>query len=230
MVVAFVLGLGGSLGHCVGMCGGIGLLLGRGARSGPTRVVRLSLVHAGRITSYAVLGAAAGLVGAALLAAVPGVRRVQGALALAGAGLALYTAAAFLGRVPGPDRLLGGLTRRWGRAMGEAMASSAAVPYLVGMLWGYLPCGLVLLALTGAAATGSAAAGAGFMAAFGLGTVPTLVALGLFAPRGSGRRVARGWALAASAVVAVFGLQMALRGLAAWGIVDHLLVGPVVLW
>jgi hypothetical protein len=77
MLLAFLLGLMGSLGHCLGMCGGVTLLLSRrGIASG----WRLGLVHLGRITTYAVLGLVAGGLGQTVRLAFPGLRQLQGAL------------------------------------------------------------------------------------------------------------------------------------------------------
>ncbi|HBY95244.1 MAG TPA: hypothetical protein DEP84_15050, partial [Chloroflexi bacterium] len=62
MLLAFLLGLAGSLGHCVGMCSGIVLLLNRRGRVTGGRLV---LAHLGRITTYSLLGLGAGLLGEA---------------------------------------------------------------------------------------------------------------------------------------------------------------------
>lgn len=240
MLAALLLGLLGSLGHCVGMCGAVTLLLGRGRALGWGR---LALAHLGRVTSYALLGAAAGLLGLAARgphaghghghAAVPaGLTLAQGGLALVVAAAAVYQALALLGRAPSPEILLAGLTRRWGRAMRGAGGVAGRGPlgvYAAGLLWGLLPCGLVLTALLAAAVAGSPVAGAVAMLAFGLGTLPAHLGLGLLARRAPAVPLA--WPRhAAALVVLLFGAQMGGRGLAAWGLVDHLYLGSLMLW
>ena len=249
MLLAFLLGLMGSLGHCVGMCGSIALLLSRrGIASG----WRLGLVHLGRITTYGLLGLVAGSLGQAVRLAFPGLRQLQGALALGVAGVAVYLALALLGRVPSPELLLAGLTRHWGHAMrrmteGSKQKAVSSLPsgdrrlptvychlpagtaVTVGMLWGLLPCGLVLTALLAAAVAGSPGSGALTMLAFGLGTWPALLGVGWVAQRGFPRAIP--WPRQAAAlIVLLFGTQMLLRGLATWGWVNHLRVEGVMLW
>ena len=234
LVFALGLGLTGSLGHCFGMCGGISLMLGSAGAEGRSRIdSRVVLANLGRISTYALLGATAGLVGETLSTALPGVSILQGALALVAAGFAIYTAAALLGRAPSPDTLLKGLTGRWGKLMQGTVSRAAGHPYLTGVVWGFLPCGLVLVALIVAAAMASPLSGAVVMFVFGLGTVPAMLsvgALGRLFSRRAGDRTPTNWGIVAAAIVALFGLQMALRGLAAWGFIEHLNVGDVVLW
>jgi hypothetical protein len=100
---------------------------------------------------------------------------------------------------------------------------------MLGMLWGLLPCGLVLTALLAAAVAGSPGQGALTMLAFGLGTWPALLGMGWVAQHGLPRAIP--WPRQAAAlIVLLFGTQMLLRGLATWGWVNHLRVGGVMLW
>ncbi len=217
----------GSLGHCVGMCGGVVVLL---SRRGVTSGGRLWLAHLGRITTYGLLGLGAGVLGQVLGLAFPGLRQLQGALALAVAGVAVYLALALVGRAPSPEIYLAGLTRRWGRAMQRLTALGSQQPAVVlGLLWGLLPCGLVLTALLTAAVAGSPWRGALTMLAFGLGTLPALLGVGWVSRRGLPQAVPWPRQVAALAVL-LFGTQMALRGLAAWGWVDHFRMGGLMLW
>ena len=249
MLAAFLLGLFGSFGHCAGMCGGVAVLLSRRAEAGGWRVV---LLHLGRLSSYTLLGALTGGLGFALSGVLaggargqsnalpPSLARAQGLLALVAAAAALYMAVALLGRAPSPERLLQGLVRRWGQAMRRH--SSAPAPthgalrpllslYGLGLLWGLLPCGLVWAGLLMAVASGSPLRGAGMMLAFGSGTLFLGLAMSLLG-RWQGNRLALlPWVRsAAAALVLLVGVQMALRGLAAWGWVAHQHLGGVMLW
>lgn len=253
MLAAFLLGLIGSLGHCVGMCSGILLLIGRqGAVTGR----RMLLVHLGRTSAYALLGWIAGAFGysmgvglprlahahamadhagapgSTLGMALPGLRLAQGVLALGVAGMAVYLALALLGRARSPEVYLASLTRRWGRTMLRFSArrdSRGLELYAIGLLWGLLPCGLVLTGLLTAVAAGSPWPGALTMLAFGLGTWPALLGVGWLARHGL--PMAAPWPRhAAALVVLLFGAQMAFRGLAAWGWVNHLYLGNMMVW
>lgn len=252
LLAAFLLGLFGSAAHCVGMCSGVAVLLGR---SGAGRGARLLLAHSGRITSYTALGALAGALGAGLSgisgmpdhvghvgmahagtahapAALPaGLAAVQGAVALLGAVLMGAMALALVGRIPSPERYLAGWTRRWGAAMRRLnrAESGIATPLAAGLLWGLLPCGLVLTALLTAALSGSAGSGALTLLAFGAGTWPIPLTIGVL---GRSRRVpSLPWLRTAAALlVLALGVQLALRGLAAWGWVAHGQWGQFTLW
>lgn len=233
MLTAFILGLLGSLGHCVGMCAPMTLLLGRGrALEGG----RLALAHLGRVSSYCLLGAGAGLFGLAAQAshlghgyagAPAGLSMIQGGLALLVATAALYQALALIGQVPSPEILLAGLTRRWGRAMRRTGGNTPLSMFVAGMLWGLLPCGLVLTALLAAVLAGSPLGSAMTMLAFGVGTTPALLGVGWLARRTTTRAWPR---YVAALVVLLVGVQMGARGLAAWGLVDHLHLGSLMLW
>ena len=165
----FIVGLLGGT-HCIGMCGGIVGALSMNSGS------RLSLhlaYNAGRILSYALAGAIAGALGGASLALsdqLP-VRIVLYALAnlmLVALGLYLMgvtAALAFSERAgQGLWRKVQPLTRRFlpVRTMAQA--------FPLGLLWGWLPCGLVYSALVTALTSGSALHGATTMLCFGLGT------------------------------------------------------------
>ncbi|MGC8781175.1 MAG: sulfite exporter TauE/SafE family protein [Anaerolineae bacterium] len=258
MLTAFLLGLVGSVTHCVGMCSGVMLLLGRGrAATGRRRLV----LHAGRLTTYAGLGAVAGALGYGIGAAagmhhhggahdaagasvLPGAAIWSGALALLAATTAVYMALALLGRVPSPELLLVQFTRWWGRvarglyqghftcqALPKYLAREGLQTYLLGLFWGLLPCGLVLAALLMAAATGSPVRAATTVLAFGLGTMPLGLGMGWAGSRlRPGPRRADRLRPVAAALVLLFGAQMALRGLAAWGWVAHGRLGALSLW
>lgn len=178
----FLIGLLGGT-HCVGMCGGIVSALSMGAGSRPS----LHLAYnAGRIVSYGIAGAFAGAVGgfSLMLSGQLPVRVVLFVLAnLMLVALGLYLigvtrALAFSERFGQKLwRHLQPLTRRY------LPARSVAQAFPLGLLWGWLPCGLVYSALVTAMTSGSAQHGAGLMLAFGVGTLPNLLLAGLLAGR-----------------------------------------------
>jgi hypothetical protein len=181
-IALFLVGLLGGT-HCVGMCGGIVGALSLGA---PARWSMHLAYNAGRIFSYAMAGAVAGALGAAsmgLEGQVP-VRLLLYFLAnLMLVALGLYLtgvtrALAFTERL-GQHlwRLLQPLTRRF------LPARSVSQAFPLGLLWGWLPCGLVYSALVSALGAGSPGRGALLMLAFGLGTLPNLLLAGIVLAR-----------------------------------------------
>jgi sulfite exporter TauE/SafE len=214
-----VVGVLGSA-HCVVMCGGIAGALavapdGGGRLGAGGRQVAYNL---GRIASYAAAGALAGGLGIALATAfgATGAMLLRAAAALLLLALGLYLAGWWSGLAT-VERQGARLWRRVaplaarlrpGRSLGGALA--------LGMVWGWLPCGLVYSALALAATSGDWQRGALVMAGFGLGTLPAMVATGLVAGRLGGlaraaapRRIAGVmliafglWTLAASGAVA----------------------------
>ncbi len=198
LLAALVAGLVGST-HCLGMCGGIAGALGVAAGGRGSLVVAYS---AGRIASYAVAGAAVGALGAGLAglgAAGPALRIVMGlAFILLGLQVALGL------KLLAPLEAAG--AKLWQRLapVARSLMPPRRVPQALalGALWGWLPCGLVYGMLAAAAASGSAANGAAFMAVFGLGTAPAMIGVAWASGRGSGwltarRRRALGWVLVA---------------------------------
>ena len=182
-------GLAGGPMHCAPMCGGFVLAqvsdrmarlpAGRMCEAARMRGALLVPYHAGRILTYAALGAVAGSVGGWL-----GVGRLGGAPLLLAA--LLFVAQALLRLRPGllptppvaPAAWMAAITRL-------ARHLPGGLP--LGLLLGLLPCGLLYAALAAAAATGGAATGALAMLAFGLGTVPSLLAVAI-AGQLAGRR------------------------------------------
>ena len=185
LVSAFLVGLLGST-HCLGMCGGIvgALTLGlhEDIRRSPARLIPYLLAYnTGRIASYAVAGAIVGFLSAQILHLVPLAQAHLAAKIITGGfmiALGLYLA----GWWPGLSALerLGG--KLWVRIepLGRRFlpVNHPAKALALGLVWGWLPCGLVYSALAWSLATGDAARGALLMLAFGLGTLPMLSAMG----------------------------------------------------
>ena len=154
---AFLAGLAGSP-HCVLMCGPFAAACSR--ISGGRGVLGW---HLGRITSYAALGALAGLAGGA----VPGPSWLAAAI---GAALLIWFAAALAGLVPEPRLVVPGAA-----AAGRLLtAPNPLARFTFGLVNGFIPCGLVYSALSLPVALGSPGAGALAMALFGAGTTPAL--------------------------------------------------------
>lgn len=207
---ALLLGLAAS-GHCLLMCGGISAALGiataRGTDGRPRPLLLLGY-QLGRIASYALGGLLLGGALGVLLGVLDSdaVRRTL--RALAAAALLLGALVAFR-RVRDPGSRLG--QRLWQRLapLGRRLLPVSSLPraFAFGLVWGWMPCGFVYTVLLIAAVQGDALRGAATMAAFGLGTLPSmlLVAFGAqrlagFSARPAARRVA-GFALLAGAAL-----------------------------
>lgn len=187
----FLVGLLGGT-HCVGMCGGIVGALSLGA---PARGLLHLAYNLGRIASYTSAGALAGLVGAAGLGfdghwPIRLILYLLANLMLVALGFYLLGVTRALALT---ERLGQHLWRRLQPLTGRFLpVRSVAQALPLGLLWGWLPCGLVYSALATALTAGSAARGAGLMLAFGLGTLPNLLLAGVLLAR-LGDFVRRPW-------------------------------------
>jgi len=187
----FLIGLLGGV-HCVGMCGGIVSALTvqvrlPGQASPARREWPLHLAYnLGRIGSYTAAGAAMGAIGTVGML-FNDILPVQLALYVA-ANLMLVALGLYL---TGFTRALSGVERLgqrlWARIQPLTRrflpARSVAQAFPLGVLWGFLPCGLVYSVLATALVTGSAERGAALMLAFGLGTLPNLLLAGMLLTR-----------------------------------------------
>jgi len=182
------------------------------------------LAHLGRITTYTLLGLAFGLLSESIWILSTDLPHVQGVLSILFGVIAFYMAFAFLGFVKSPELLFSGIISKWGQTMRRL---SSPAPFVAGLLWGLLPCGLVITALIPAVTSTSIVQGAINMAIFGLATIPSLFAVKWLAHQA----VTRTWSRSlASIVMMVFGFQFAMRGFASLGILEHLMLGRVMLW
>jgi hypothetical protein len=174
--------LGGA--HCAAMCGGIVGAMCGSAPGGRVPWRRTLAYNLGRITSYVTAGAIVGAVGQAGLW-LRGDAPLRHALML-GASVTLIVLALFLAGwsplVRGMEAAGGFLWRRLQPHTRHFLPANTVPRALgLGLLWGWLPCGMVYAVLLTAATTGSAWHGALVMAAFGLGTLPNLLAVAAFA-------------------------------------------------
>ncbi len=222
---ALLVGLLGSS-HCIGMCGGIASALNFSASSGPTgesgaRFLLQLAYNLGRLGSYMVVGLAAGTLGAQLTGL--GVSPLVGKLIAAGfmIALGLYLANWWRGLAQ-LERLGAKLWRRL-QPLGENLfpPRSPWQAFLLGTLWGWLPCGLVYAAVAWSLTAGNAIDGALLMLGFGLGTLPAMLLVGSLAQN------FRQWvraplirALAGSGLI-LFGVYGAVSGFAVNGQVHH---------
>jgi sulfite exporter TauE/SafE len=218
--------------HCLGMCGGIVAAFGslgaptavvvQARRASPRELARQLAFNAGRILSYSLAGALAGALGGAG-ATIAGALSWQVALYVLAnvmlilVGLYLAGASAWLARI---EALGAPLWRRL-QPLAARLLPARTLPQSVaaGLVWGWIPCGLVYGALAVAVLAGSPERGALAMAAFGLGTLPNLLAAGRAAARLRSFAARRGVRLAAGGVVLGFGLfGLANAGVVAEGI------------
>ena len=164
----FVLGLASGV-HCVAMCGGfVAAFQGIPIRKAEKRDWSgLALFNAGRIASYAAAGSIAGIVGS-----LAGAQTTLYALA----NVVLIVIGLHLAGLPLLDSIEGLGKPLWRRI--RPLVSTRRSTFALGLLWGWLPCGLVYAALAASAFAGSAAGGAVAMAAYGLGTAPWLMGAG----------------------------------------------------
>lgn len=215
MSAALVAGLIGSA-HCFGMCGGIAGAMGMAAAQNGVRGGRLglqaTLYNVGRITSYVVAGIIVGLLGSALgdMIDLPSwslwLRGITGlVLVLLGLQIAFgWRLLTFLER--GGARLWRRLSPLAGRLLGKRGAINALG---LGMLWGWLPCGLSYSMLLVAATTGTAVGGGAIMLAFGLGTLPSMIGASYAGGRIGGLPGGRRTRVIAGLLIALMGIWTA---------------------
>lgn len=179
LLSAFLVGLFGSS-HCLLMCGGMAGALQLMMPASATHRIWLQLMLGlGRISSYALTGALIGGLGATLI----GISGLTPALLQLFAGLMLLAMALYIGRLwfgllwlERAGKPLWQFLQPWTRRLQPLDRSHKAFAY--GLLWGYLPCGLVYSALSWSLGSGSALSGALWMAAFGVGTLPAVLLAG----------------------------------------------------
>ncbi len=209
-LAALVLGFAGSL-HCVAMCGP---LAGAVAPAFGRGIVAGTIYQAGRMSTYVLVGIAAGAAGG-VLAGFAGLGRV---VSVAAGAVMLVTAAGQAARWR--PAATGWWAGRLGRLLARAAAIRAARPrtsaFAAGALNGALPCGLVYAAAIVAATAGNAVSGATLMLTFGAGTIPAMMAAWMatsFVPSTVRRRLR----FVTPVVLVVVGLMLIGRGMESSG-------------
>lgn len=225
LLPVFLVGLAGSV-HCIGMCGGIVGALSAAAPARPViaiaiarpslsanaaaaQLLRVLAYNSGRIGSYMAAGALAGGLagGASALLGIAALQMVGFWLAnlmLVALGLYLMDAWSGLARLEAAGNIV------WRRVQpllkGLLPMDNPLKALALGGLWGWLPCGMVYSVLLTAMLSGSAGSGALVMLAFGLGTLPVLLSMGLLGARLRRTMQQRGARLACGLLVLAFGL------------------------
>lgn len=215
LAAALAIGFLGSS-HCIGMCGGISGALGLAVPGQKPAWSRLIGYSTGRIASYTAMGLLVGTLGAFLAADIARglapLRIVAGLMLIA---MALYLADWWRGLV---------WLERGGSVLWRAVqplskrllpVNSTPQAIALGALWGWLPCGLVYSALAFALAQGGAQQAALAMLAFGLGTVPAVLATGVAATRLRAIVLKPGVRIPMASLVFLFGIWTL------WGALGH---------
>jgi sulfite exporter TauE/SafE len=208
VIAVFMVGLLGGV-HCLGMCGSIVGIFTTQLPKNRARWPFHLAYSTGRITSYAVAGALVGAVGQAgflMRDEVPVQHLLFALSSLMLVVLGLYLAGLW-GAVRQLERIGGGLWKHLQPYTARFLPVNT-VPRALGLgaLWGWLPCGLVYSVLVTSLASGDAVQGTLIMAAFGLGTLPNLLAIGLFWEKVKGVVQSPRVRLVAGLLVASFGV------------------------
>lgn len=184
LIAAFVFGLMGGA-HCIGMCGGVmsalTFAIPPSMRSSARMSGLLLSYNLGRILSYMTAGALVAALGTVLSPSLLARQLLQGVAALMLILMALYIANWWKGllRVEAVGKRLWRHLEPWGRRLMPVVHFPQACA--LGAIWGWLPCGLVYSMLSWSLAVGEPLKGAMLMGAFGLGTLPALLATGFAA-------------------------------------------------
>lgn len=199
--------------HCLGMCGGIvGALSFALAQQTPRqRFLLQSVYHVGRLLSYSLLGLMVGLLGQGLLSPLAGSKWPYIFTSLMMIMFGLYLS----GWWRGLDKL-----EVFGGKIWQAMLplrkkfmpiNSVARALIAGMLWGFLPCGLVYSALALALSSANPITAGSVMLAFGMGTLPMMLLAGTTAGALKQKLQQQGWRTANGLLIMAFGLWTLLQ-------------------
>lgn len=208
IIAVFFVGLLGGV-HCLGMCGSIvGILTAQLPKDDARWPFHLAY-NSGRIASYTLAGSLVGAIGQAGLLwrdVVPVQHLLFALSSLMLVALGLYLAGiwSMVRRIEQAGYVLWQRIQPLTRSLFPVTSPARAL--LLGMLWGWLPCGLVYSVLVTALASGHAQSGAFIMLAFGFGTLPNLLIIGLFWERCRHWVQSPGVRLLAGLIVMAFGI------------------------
>ena len=171
LLSAIILGLMGSL-HCVGMCGPIAFMLPVDKNNSYKKFSQIFIYHFGRLLAYGIIGLLFGLVGKGLY-----VFGMQQKLSIA-IGILMIVVVLLPYNTFSKYNLSKPLFKVISRVknrLGQELKKKRPDTFLtIGFLNGFLPCGLVYIALFGSIAMGNALEGSIYMVLFGLGTIPLM--------------------------------------------------------
>lgn len=209
LYTALLFGLLGSF-HCVGMCGPIAFLLPVDRTNNVKKIGQIFLYHLGRILAYSIIGLVFGLVGKSLnlFGLQQQLSILIGVLMIAVIFIPSKTFNKYNFSKP-----IFKIVSKVKSALGKELKKKTPDTFLtIGFLNGFLPCGLVYMAVFGAIASGNAVEGSLYMAVFGLGTIPLMTSaiyLGNFLNGQVRQRIRR----AIPVMVVVIGCLFIIRGL-----------------
>ena len=209
LLSALIFGLLGSF-HCVGMCGPIAFMLPVDRSNSFKKTSQILAYHIGRLLAYSIIGLIFGLIGKSLY-----IFGLQQKLSII-IGILMIVVVLFPYKKIGQNVIVKPIYKAVAfvkKQMGEALKKKTADTVLtIGFLNGFLPCGLVYMAVFGATATGTAWQGSIYMFFFGLGTIPLMTSaiyLGKFLNAQAKQRIQK----AIPVFVVVIGALFILRGL-----------------
>lgn len=210
LLSAFLLGILGS-GHCLGMCGGLASALGL---QSPQHNYIFSY-HLGRVLSYSIAGIFVGLIGfwfAEYLGALTALRALAAIMLIL---MGLYLAGWFNGLIL--SEKLGAIVWQKLQPIGQRFLrpSSQHQALFLGVVWGWLPCGLVYSALIYASAQAHWSNSALTMLCFGLGTLPSMLGVSLAGKKATAWLNSRWFRKSAGIALLTYGLW-SLSELAPW--------------
>ncbi len=174
LITPFTIGLIGSM-HCIGMCGPIAIALPIRNKTGFKRALGIGLYNFGRVTTYALIGALFGILGKSFYLA--GIQRQVSVIL----GLIILLSLLLPYSFSQKNKVLAWWNKTFRNFYNEIAVllknSSFISLFIIGIINGFLPCGLVYLALAGALAQTEIIDGSLFMIFFGLGTVPAMYSI-----------------------------------------------------
>ncbi len=202
-------GIVGSL-HCIGMCGPIAIALPLGNKGIINRIAGGLSYNIGRIITYGILGAIFGLLGKGIEMA--GLQQWASILLGIAMILSIIAPAVFHGKVK-LERLFFGYAGKMISSFRKLFTiSSIPSLFLIGLLNGLLPCGLVYIAIAGAINTNSIINGIFYMVIFGLGTIPIMLSIPLLGNM-VGNTFRKRYSKVLSGFIIILGILFVLRGL-----------------
>lgn len=202
-------GLVGSL-HCIGMCGPIAIALPLGNKGLFLRIIGGIVYNIGRILTYALLGAIFGLLGQGIEMA--GFQQWASILLGSAMILSIIAPAIFRGKIKLEQFFFGYAGKLIGSFRKLFAVSSIPSLFLIGLLNGLLPCGLVYVAIAGAINTNELFNGVIYMIIFGLGTIPIMLAIPLLGNL-IGNAFRKKYGKIVSIFIVILGIIFILRGL-----------------